>query len=201
MFESAAIILAAGLSRRMGAVNKLLIELDGVPMIRRTVQKYLKVCDAPVTVVTGYQAKAVEHALAGLAVKFVFNSAFEAGQKTSVATGLAAAPAARATLIALGDQPDLTEGDLTWLLAQHRQNEGPLITVPTQGKMRGNPLVIPHGLKPRLLADKLNPGCQRFTRENPEFVQFLATANPAYYHDIDTPKDLEKLHITRRHSA
>lgn len=201
MFESAAIVLAAGMSTRMGAINKLLIEIDGVPMIRRTVQACLEACDAPVTVVTGFQAGAVERALAGLALNCVFNPIFEAGQKTSVAAGLVAAPDARVTLIALGDQPLLTAADLTWLLAQHSQNECPLITVPVQGELRGNPLVIPHEIKPRLLADKQNPGCQKFTRENSASVRFLSTQNPAFYCDIDTPKDLETLKHTKEHSA
>lgn len=201
MFESAALVLAAGMSKRMGAVNKLLIELDGVPMIRRTVQTYIEACDAPVTVVTGYQAGAIERALAGLAVNLVFNPAYEAGQKTTVAVGLAAVPDARATFIGLGDQPLLTAADLSWLLVQHSRNESPLITVPAQGEMRGNPLVIPFELKPRLLADRQNPGCQKFTRENPEFVQFLEAPNPAFYSDIDTPKDLEKLQSIKERSA
>ena len=193
MFERAAIILAAGLSRRMGAVNKLLIEFDGVPMIRRAVQTCVDLCDGPVTVVTGYQAKAIEHALNGLAVNFAFNPHYEAGQKTSVAAGLVATPDARATLIVLGDQPLLTAGHLSWLLTQHHQNDGPCITVPVQGDTHGNPLIIPHALKPRLLADRNNPGCQRFTRENPQLVQRVAATDPAFYSDIDTPEDLKTL--------
>lgn len=201
MFESAAVVLAAGLSRRMGPVNKLLIDIDGVPMIHRCVQACIEACDAPVTVVTGYQAEAVERALSGLAFGSVFNSAFEIGQKTSVAAGLAAAPDAKATMIVLGDQPFLTVADLSWLLAQHRQNKRPLITVPVQSNMRGNPLVIPHELKPRLLTDKVNPGCQRFTRENPEFVRLLSTSNSVFYHDIDTPKELESLQTIKEETA
>ncbi len=201
MFESTAIVLAAGQSQRMGSVNKLLIELDGVPMIWGTVQACLDACDGPVTVVTGHQTQAVERVLTGLEVNCVFNPDFEAGQKTSVATGLAAAPDARATLIVLGDQPLLTAGHISWLLAQHLQNKGPLITVPVQGNARGNPLIIPHALKPRLLADKNNPGCQKFTRENPELVHFVPASDPAFYHDIDTPKELKALLASKENVA
>jgi len=201
MFESTAIVLAAGLSRRMGEVNKLLIEFDGVPMIRGTAQACLDACDGSVTVVTGHQTQAVERALTGLEVNCVFNPDFEAGQKTSVATGLAAAPGARATLIVLGDQPLLTAGHISWLLAQHRQNEAPLITVPMQDGARGNPLIIPHALKPGLLADKGNPGCQKFTRENPKLVHFVPAMDPAFYHDIDTPEELKALLASKENAA
>lgn len=132
MDRRAAIILAAGLSRRMGNINKLLIPVDGVAMIRRSVEAYIKACDSRITVVTGYQRAEVETVLRGLDVKFVFNPEFEQGQKTSVAAGLAASPPARATLIGLGDQPFLTSNDLLWLLEQHRANTSCKITVPVQ---------------------------------------------------------------------
>jgi len=197
VFETAAIVLAAGLSRRMGAINKLLIEIDGVPMIRRPVQICLEVCDGPVTIVTGHQREAVEQALAGLEISFVFNPDFEAGQKTSVAAGLVASTDAKDTLIALGDQPFLRVEHISWLLTQHRQNENPLITVPIKEGQRGNPLVVPHSLKPMLLADRRSPGCQKFTRENPALVCFAATQISAFFSDIDTPEELETLQIDR----
>lgn len=197
VFETAAIVLAAGLSRRMGAINKLLVEIECVPMIRRSVQTCLEVCDGPVTVVTGYQSEIVEQALSGLEISFVFNPDFEAGQKTSVAAGLVASTDASDTLIALGDQPYLRVEHLSWLLTRHRQNEMLLITVPFKEGQRGNPLVVPHSLKPMLLADKRSPGCQNFTRENPELVCFAATQISAFFSDIDTPEELETLQINR----
>ena len=37
----AAVLLAAGMSRRMGERNKLLIEIGGVPLVRRIARVYL----------------------------------------------------------------------------------------------------------------------------------------------------------------
>lgn len=185
----------------MGDINKLLIDINGMPMIRRTVQACLDACDGPVAVVTGHQAKAVQDALSGLGINCVFNPDFQVGQKTSVATGLAAAPDARATLVVLGDQPLLTAGNISWLLAQHRQQEDRLITVPMRDGARGNPLIVPHALKAGLLADKNNPGCQKFTRENPKLVHFVPATDPAFYTDIDTPEELKALLAREEHAA
>ena len=195
MDKCAAIILAAGLSRRMGNINKLLFPIDGSAMIRRSVEAYLKACDGPVHVVTGYERAKVETALHGLDVQFVFNAEFEQGQKTSVAAGLAAAPPARATLIGLGDQPFLTSNDLLWLLEQHRARKSCKITVPVQDGKRGNPLIIPIDLKARLLADRHNPGCHAFTRDNPDLVHMVATRTDAFFRDFDTPEDIDALQL------
>lgn len=190
MADCGAIILAAGLSRRMGARNKLLIEIDGVPMIRRLVRAATGICDGSVTVVTGHQREDIEAALAGLPVTFVHNPAFERGQKSSVACGLESAAEAEATLMMLGDQPLLSPKHLIWLLSQHRAQTPRKITVPVNGAVRGNPLVIPRALKPLLLANPRDPGCRSFTRAHPEHVHRVETADPAFFRDIDTAEDL-----------
>ncbi len=61
----AAVILAAGQSRRMGGPNKLLATIDGVPLVRRTVEAATKSRASSVVVVTGHQAELVSAALAG----------------------------------------------------------------------------------------------------------------------------------------
>lgn len=191
MHDTAAIVLAAGLSRRMGATNKLLIEISGTPMIRATVSACTAVCDAPVTVVTGHQASDIEQALDGLYVCFTHNPDFADGQPGSVAAGLRAAPDARSTLVVLGDQPLLDVAALEKLLAAHRAGDQARITIPVNDKGdRGNPLVVPLALKQSLLADKANPGCRKFTRDNPDKINPVPFQDPAYFTDLDTLADL-----------
>ncbi|MDF1606872.1 nucleotidyltransferase family protein [Hoeflea sp. YIM 152468] len=191
MYNTAAIVLAAGLSRRMGTVNKLLVDIRGTPMIRATVSACAAVCDAPVTVVTGYQAAEIEQALAGLTIELVHNPEFASGQASSVVKGLNAAPEAKTTLVVLGDQPLLDGGALERLLQAHRASDQTRITLPVNGDDRGNPLVIPLALKAALLADKTDPGCRKFTRDNPGMVNPVPFQDPAYFTDLDTPDDLE----------
>jgi len=191
MYDIAAIVLAAGLSRRMGDVNKLLIEIDGTPMIRATVAACCAVCDAPVTVVTGHQSGQIERVLEGLDVRFIHNPDFASGQQGSVAAGLRAAPEAGTTLVVLGDQPLLDRSALERLLAVHQASDQTRITLPVNGAERGNPLLIPLALKRSLMADRANPGCRKFTHDHPDKVNPVALRDPAYFTDLDTLEDLQ----------
>ena len=67
-----AVMLAAGKSTRMGAVNKLLVEVRGMAMARRTATAVLASGVAELVVVTGHERAAVEAALVGLVCRFVF---------------------------------------------------------------------------------------------------------------------------------
>ena len=75
-----AVILAAGLSRRMRQRNKLLLIVDRIPMIRHVVQTYITAVDGNVYVVTRFQAAQIKAALCGLPIRFIHNSAYEKGQ-------------------------------------------------------------------------------------------------------------------------
>ncbi len=72
-------VLAAGQSRRMGAANKLLAEIDGTAMVARVVDAVAQSQARPVVVVTGHQRQAVEAALADRDVAFVHNPDYAAG--------------------------------------------------------------------------------------------------------------------------
>ncbi len=182
-----AIILAAGMSRRMGERNKLLLPIGDIPMIRHVVETYRTVIDGDVCVVTGFEAAHIEAALSGLHVRFVRNDDFAHGQPTSVRAGLLEAPKADHLLIGLGDQPHLTAEDLRGLIKAHLTADTSKISIPHLGERRGNPIIVPAHLRSQLLADKANPGCGKFTRSNPSLAQHIPLSQSGFYHDIDTP--------------
>jgi CTP:molybdopterin cytidylyltransferase MocA len=109
---SAAVLLAAGLSRRMGARNKLLIEIHGEPMVRRVARLYLAAC-AHVYAIVGYEAERVRDALKDLPVTVVENTRFAEGQAASVRVGLENLTGRyNAVVMALADQAALTADDI-----------------------------------------------------------------------------------------
>ena len=193
MSDVCAIILAAGLSRRMGTRNKLLLPVNGVAMIRRVVDVYRAAINGPITVVTGHQALAIEAALSSTDAQTVFNPNYAQGQPTSVACGLHHIELGRNVLIGLGDQPLLAPDDLRSLLDAHAHADRTRISIPMQGTQRGNPIVVPATLRARLLADPRSPGCKKFTRENPDHVQFHALSAPGFYADVDTAEAYDAL--------
>ena len=192
MMRCDAILLAAGLSSRMGTDNKLLLKVGGKPMIAHVTQTYLSAIMGGVTVITGYQADYIERALADLPVNFVHNPNFAAGQQSSVVEGLRSQSHMCATLMGLGDQPLLRVENLVWLLHVHQRD--PLkVTVPYRCGQRGNPIVIPSDLRPMMLANPKSVGCRKFTRENPHLVTMVDTTSDGFFADVDTPEDYHNL--------
>jgi len=201
MNDVGAILLAAGLSRRMGARNKLLLPVAGKPMVRHLAETYLSVLTAPLTVVTGHDADKVRGAVAGLSIVFAHNKDFAEGQPGSVATGLGVAPDVDLLLIGLADQPHLSPHDLMQLVTWHRANDPMKITVPKRGTERGNPIVIPRALRPRLTENPERPGCMRLTRDAPDLVEFAPLPSDGFYADVDTPEDYAALPQTETETA
>ena len=187
MTEVAAIILAAGFSRRMGKQNKLLLPVGDIPMIRHMVLTYQCATKASVLVVTGHEHLAIEAALSGTGASTVFNSSFAMGKQSSVSCGLASIPDVPLILIGLGDQPLLTCVELQNLLAVHQAADATRISIPFNGEIRGNPILVPGIFRKRLLEEKKTPGCGTFTRTHAEHIQFHQLTYPGFYADVDTP--------------
>jgi molybdenum cofactor cytidylyltransferase len=113
----AALVLAAGQSRRMGARNKLLEAVDGIPMVIRAVDAAAGGVDAGVYVVTGHEHEEVAQALAGRHVHLVHNPRYREGLSTSLAAGLAAlGDDVDGVLICLGDMPRVTRAHIKRLI-------------------------------------------------------------------------------------
>ena len=186
-----AVVLAAGLSSRMGGPHKLLLDVGGEPMLRRVVRSVLGVKPAEVIVVTGFNAEAVVAALDGLPVRFVHNAAFAEGQPGSVVTGVRTLKAfCHAVMIVLGDQPLLTAQALGRLIeAYATAPEGRSILVPTSGGARGNPVLFAARHIPEIQAGTMKLGCRRLIETYPDQVVLIEMADDAFTQDCDTPAD------------
>ena len=106
----AAVVLAAGRSRRMAPHNKLLVaDRTGKAMIARVVDNVLSSNARPVLVVTGHQAEQIQHALGGRPVRYVHAADYAEGLSASLKAGIAAVPEeCAAALVCLGDMPLVT---------------------------------------------------------------------------------------------
>ena len=187
----AAVVLAAGLSRRMGQA-KLLLPAGGRPIIRHAVDGVRAAGLDPVLVVTGPDSAPIEAALAGLDVRIVVNPAPEAGQAGSVRTGVAALPdAVDAVLIALGDQPSLAPDIIPALLAAHRTSGRPIVA-PRYQDGPGNPVLFDRAIFPELLALVGDRGARPVITRDPARVEWVALDVPMPP-DVDTPADYEKI--------
>jgi molybdenum cofactor cytidylyltransferase len=188
----AAVVLAAGLSTRFGTQNKLLADLGGRCVLRRTLDAVLGVVTVPPLVVLGHEAEAVGARLAGLPVDLAVNPGYAGGQQGSVAFGLERAAEAESTLVVPGDMAGLTVPALSVLLTAARNAPEGRVTVPMHGDRRGNPVVLSAGARTAIRAGGPKLGCGQFTRRNPGLVHRFETDDAAFFADIDTMGDLAR---------
>jgi molybdenum cofactor cytidylyltransferase len=187
----AAIVLAAGQSRRMGGPNKLLADVGGKKMVRRSVEAVVASGAAPVVVVLGHQKEGVAAALEGLPVRFVDNPDFATGLSTSLKRGLAEVPdSADAALVCLGDMPFVTHAELGRLAAAFNPVEGRAIVVPTRGGKRGNPVLFARRFFAEMREVAGDSGAKHLIGAYPESVAEVEMAGDGVLTDIDTPESL-----------
>lgn len=198
----AAIVLAAGQSRRMGTLNKLTIDIDGKSMLRRVVEAVTASAAKPVIVVTGHERQQVEAGLAGLAVESVFNPDYAGGLSTSLKRGLESLPATvDGAVICLGDMPLVSAHDLDQLVAAFNPVEGRSIVVPMRRGKRGNPVVIGKAFFGELARIGGDLGARDVIAAHPEQVGEVEMESDGVLTDIDTPQALAKLARTAKITA
>lgn len=190
----AGLVLAAGQSRRMGARNKLLAEIDGVAMVRRVVEAAIASKADPVLVVTGHEAERVRRTLAGLPIEFVDNPDFDEGISASLRHGLAALrPACDGVLVCLGDMPRVDAAMLDTLIAAFAPETGKDICVPVHQGKRGNPVLWGKRYFPEMRDIAGDVGAKHLIGRNAEAVQEVAIDQDGVLIDVDSPDALAAL--------
>ncbi|MDE2227965.1 MAG: molybdopterin-binding/glycosyltransferase family 2 protein [Alphaproteobacteria bacterium] len=198
----AAVVLAAGRSRRMGTVNKLLIGVDGKPMVRHAVDAALAAGLSPVVVVTGHERDKVAAVLAGLSVTLVHNPDYAEGLSTSLRVGLAALPPeVNGALICLADMPRVSAAELKRLVGAFDPREGRAIVVPTRNGKRGNPVLWAKQFFPEMRTIAGDVGARHLIGTYPELVTEVEMAGDGVLTDIDTPQALARLATTAKIEA
>lgn len=190
-----ALILAAGRSSRMAGANKLLAQLDGVPMIARVAEAALASRARPVVVVTGFEADKVAAALAGRAVEIVHNPDYARGLSASLRTGLGEMRKAgvAGALVLLGDMPRVTAATLDRLIMAFEQSGGRAICVPEAEGRRGNPVLWPADLFAEMAGVSGDKGARDLLARHPERIARVAAPGAEILADVDTPEDLARV--------
>lgn len=186
------IILAAGLSSRMGTPKQLL-SIDGLSMLDHAVEAALAAgLDSPIVVLghTAEQIKSQARLLSSCTV--VINDSYRSGLSTSLKCGIEASrPETTAYVFMLADQP-LVTGTLIKKLLKAFEERRPDILHPVYQGQRGNPVIITSRLRKRLLEAKGDSGA-RFLFNDPHLTIIpYPVTTPAVIVDIDTPEDLQK---------
>lgn len=185
---TAAIILAAGASRRFGHANKLLSEHNGKPLIVHTIQAVSRQA-CPVFVVVGQQSERVAAALrtGGCGhVHLIMNPHWRQGMASSLRTGLQALPTCfgRAWLC-LGDMPHIDR--LNWRQLQGRHKPGIDYVRPLANGVPGHPVLLSRTLFADLQTINGDQGAKHILEAVPTSRRCLLEMGTQCLHDVDTP--------------
>ena len=188
------ILLAAGKSSRMGGRNKLLIEMNGVAMVRRAAMAMIDGGVHDLVVVTGHEADAVAAALDGLDLRIVENPDFASGQASSVAAGVAGlGEGLDGVLVGLGDMPHIAAGLVAEMIRDHQSLGAPAarVSFPSFAGRRGNPVLWGASFFGELCHLKGDTGARGLLEEHRDAVNIIGWGDDSIHRDIDSPRDLD----------
>ena len=188
MIKVSAIVLAAGRSRRMGPENKLLLPINGKPMIHRVIAS-VQASLAHEVIVVASQMTTIVHP----GVQVVMNLHPESGMTSSIQLGIRACTSGTAGyMICLGDMPLIpTEVYNCLIEAFDQQVSREQILVPTFGGQRGNPILFSKDFKQKMLTHTEPDGCRHIVRDHRDCVVNVPIDNSSIQRDFDTPEDLK----------
>jgi molybdenum cofactor cytidylyltransferase len=191
----AAVVLAAGRSRRMAPHNKLLIaDRTGKPIIARVVDNVLSSKARPILVVTGHQPREIEQVLGGRPVRYVHASDYAEGLAASLKSGIAAVPPeAAAAIVCLGDMPLVTGRMIDRLLEAYDPEHGRLIVMPTFRGKQGNPMIWDRRFFPEIMEISGDSGARFLVGRHTDVLAAVEMGDDAVVHDFDTPESLGTL--------
>ncbi|HVH64362.1 MAG TPA: nucleotidyltransferase family protein [Candidatus Dormibacteraeota bacterium] len=184
------IVLAAGSSSRMPGSQKLLLDIDGIPMVRHVLEAASEGgCHQTVVV---YAEDDVRRAINGRA-EVVYNQKAATGMASSLHAGLKAMRSEiEAAMILLGDQPLVGPRTVAALMrAWRREGSRPAVAVAQETDGWAPPVILSRELWPEIFALEGDAGARQVLRGRPEMLDIVPA--PGRPDDIDTPDDYAKI--------
>ena len=190
----AAIILAAGASRRLGQ-PKQLVGYAGEALLERALRLAKEAGAAPVLVVLGANFAPICASIPFNEAIPVFNEKWEQGMSSSIHAGLneadVRAPESTGALVMSCDQPHLSAGHLRSLLLAFAAQTTPTIVTSIYAGIHGIPAVFPRSVYPKLHALHGDKGARALLAKPP--CPIVAVPCSGCEIDIDLPEDLAHL--------
>jgi molybdenum cofactor cytidylyltransferase len=188
----AGVILAAGSSTRMGR-NKLLLDVGGEPLVRRTARIAFEAGLAPVVVVLGHDAGPTRAALDGLPCLPVVNPDHAQGKGTSLQVGIKqlASTGAAGAVVMLADMPFVTAAMVAAIVERARASNAPLV-VSRYGDVNAPPMLYDRSLFAELLSLPGEACGKEMVRRHRQEAALVSWPEEALV-DIDVPDDYQRV--------
>jgi molybdenum cofactor cytidylyltransferase len=187
-----AIILAAGESKRMGR-PKMLLPWEDTTVLGKVIETIQQAGIEDILVVTGGARDEVTKIITHYKTRFTHNKDYASGEMlTSIQLGLRGQePSAQATLICLGDQPQVEERCARAVLESFRKNKSGIV-VPSYQMRRGHPWLIAKELWNEVLQMRAPKSMRDFLNSHKSNIHYVEFDAPSILQDLDTPEDYLK---------
>ncbi|WP_417318440.1 nucleotidyltransferase family protein [Emcibacter sp.] len=183
----AAIVLAAGQSRRMGEQNKLLLPFGNSAILGTVLDNLLAVGLGEIYLVTGHEAEKVQEAVAGQNIRIIHNPDYALGLSSSLKAGIAAlSEATEAAMICLGDMPGVTAEDYRKLVEAWAPGK---IIVPVQDGRQGNPVIFDRKYFSEIMEFQGDRGAKTLLVKYRDQLVTVPCGHEGIFRDVDTPED------------
>jgi CTP:molybdopterin cytidylyltransferase MocA len=187
-----AIVLAAGMSARMGTLKQLL-RMGDKSLLETVIENLRKSQADEIVLLLGFSAETIRQQVSLDGVRAVVNEAYREGMGSSLRAGLANVdPRAEAALIVLADQPFVQPGTIDHLINQYRERK-PQIAIPVYEGFRGNPVLLDRSVFPEVMSLTGDIGCRAIFGSHSEDILKVPVDDVGVLLDVDTRSDFEKL--------
>jgi len=180
-----AILLAAGMSKRMMGENKLAKKFKDIALINHSVNNILYSNVDKIIIVLGFQKEIIEKIISkNEKISFVFNKHFESGIASSIKIGLDHLPKNTDNFfICLGDMPNVNKDIYNKLIKSKHNNE---VVIPTfKGKL-GNPILFSKSVKDILMNVKDDMGAKKIIDKKKQKVLELEIGDQSVIQNFNT---------------
>ena len=195
---TSAVLLAAGVSRRMGTL-KALLDWSGRPLIIHQIVALRQAGADEVVVVLGHRGDELQARIGANRdvydagnVRCAHNPDYALGKTTSIKVGLQAIdpdPNRPGDILLLNVDQPRSASVIRQVLDAHHRGSGALITIPTHQDKGGHPIAVQRSLLPELLAiDEATEGMRAVTQRHAESTQRVELGAPELLWDVNTPE-------------
>jgi molybdenum cofactor cytidylyltransferase len=190
-----AIVLAAGLSTRMGDNNKLLLPYKNKTIIENTVHSINSSSIKEIIIVLGKDYEKIIPLIQHLPVHIELNENFSAGLTSSIQAGILKANGS-AYMFCLADMVLITSEEYTFICSEFEKaflSDPKVIGVPVYEGKKGNPVVFSSFYKDSITNHIAIDGCKEIVQMNQQHVFNISMKSDHILRDVDTMADYEKL--------
>ena len=189
-----AIILAAGESKRMGR-PKMLLPWGKNTVLGKVISTFQEAGIEDIVVVTGGAREQTTQIVEQHGARSIFNYHFNSAEMlSSLQAGLRSQSSlTQATLIGLGDQPQIQEDSVRSICIAYRERRSRLI-VPSFQRRRGHPWLVEKSLWQELLEIKSPKTPRDFLNKFSDEIDYVEVTTPTILADLDTPEDYNTSH-------